>query len=122
MNSGEDDLVFSLVRNKGYKTLSSIFADEDQRDLADDTLTVVEGFVGVYPNFFLDVAADELDAMANDFLAVATLADYERFVLRYGVRRTNPNFWALADWFRDRYFAAEPQEAGILDLNRYSNL
>ena len=57
MGGEEPDLVFSIVRNKGYKNLNSIFADEDQRDIANDTVTIVEGFVGVYPNFFLSVDA-----------------------------------------------------------------
>jgi len=122
MGGGEPDLVFSIVRNKGYRNLNSIFADEDQRDIANDTLTIYEGFVGVYPNFFLSVDATEIEAFAERFELADTVADYERFVQRYGIRRSNPAFWAEADWFFERFSQEEPVEHGILDLNRYRNL
>ena len=122
MGGEEPDLVFSIVRNKGYKNLNSIFADEDQRDLANDTLTLVEGFVGVYPNFFMSVDAREIASFVERFEAADTVADYERFAQRYGMRRTNPAFWAEADWYHERFSEAEPVEHGILDLNRYRNL
>ena len=54
--------------------------------------------------------------------AADTVADYERFAQRYGMRRTNPAFWAEADWYHQRFSEAEPVEHGILDLNRYRNL
>jgi hypothetical protein len=122
MGGEEPDLVFSIVRNKGYRNLNSIFADEDQRNIADDTLTIVEGFVGEYPNFFLAVDAADIEAFAEQFEAAETVADYERFVQRYGIRRSNPSFWAEADWFYERFSREQPVEYGILDLNRYRNL
>ena len=47
--------------------------------------------------------------------------EYERFVSVYGVRRTNPGYWAMADWFQDQYLREKPILAGLLDLNRYQN-
>jgi len=122
LGDDERDLMFSIVRNKGYKNLNSIFADETQRDIADDTLTIVEGFVGVYPNFFLSVDAAEIEVFADRFEAAGTVSEYEAFVQRYGVRRSNPAFWAEADWYHDRFSKEQPAEHGILDLNRYRNL
>lgn len=55
------------------------------------------------------------------FLAIGSLEDYEAFVATYGIRRTDPNFWASADWYQDRYVQETPQRAGLFDLNRYSN-
>jgi hypothetical protein len=41
--------------------------------------------------------------------------------MRYGVRRTNEDFWKHADWFNSQHLRAEPVKAGIFDLNRYQN-
>ncbi|NOY66464.1 MAG: hypothetical protein GXP13_03525 [Gammaproteobacteria bacterium] len=47
--------------------------------------------------------------------------DYDNFVNRYGVRRTDPLFWKMADWFQDIYQSNKPILSGLLDLNRYEN-
>ena len=40
---------------------------------------------------------------------------------KYGVRSTNPEFWAASDWFHEEYQRQDPLEAGIYDLMRYDN-
>ncbi len=110
-----------MVLNKGYSNLTSMFEDEDRRDIDDDTLTVVPGLIGTYPNFFFIVSAGDIDKFADDFIAIRGRNDYERFVAVYGMRRTNPRFWSEADWFNASYARAEPLEAGLFDLNRYRN-
>jgi len=115
------DLAYTIVLNKGYKNLTSIFEDEDNRDLDDDTLTVLKGLEGSYPNFFFVVDLDEIESFAGRYAAIRTREDYERFVALYGIRRTNADFWAVADWFHDRYAEQEPLRAGLFDLNRYHN-
>ncbi len=117
----ESGTAYTLIHNKGYKNLSSMLEDEDNRDLDDDTLTVLPGLEGSYPNFFFTVRAEEIEAFAERFVAIRNRDDYERFVALYGVRRTNPAFWREADWFQATYLSLEPREAGIFDLNRYRN-
>ena len=120
--AGNDkDLAYSLILNKGYLNISSMFADESKRDLSDDTLTVVKGMVGAYPNFFFEVAVDQLEAFVERFASIRTRDDYEQFVGLYGVRRTNTGFWSAADWFQARAARDAPLRAGIFDLNRYRN-
>jgi len=115
------DRAFSLVLDKGYANLTSMLENEDARSPDDDRLTVLPGFVASYPNFFLEVDAAGIDGFAAEFAAIADRDDYERFVARYGMRRTNPRFWETADWFQAEYRRLEPVEAGIFDLNRYNN-
>ncbi|HCA63306.1 MAG TPA: hypothetical protein DEP73_04075, partial [Pseudomonas sp.] len=53
---------------------------------------------------------------------VKAVADLERLVERWGIRRSHPQFW---HYFNDltRYLEeTEPVEAGVLDMNRYENL
>lgn len=116
------ELTYSLVLNKGYKNVTSIFQDdEDRRDRDSDTLSVVKGIIGAYPNFFFVVSRHHADEFVNMASTIEDRDDYERFVARFGIRRTNPKFWALSDWFNDTYAVAEPLDSGIFDLNRYRN-
>ena len=107
-----------------YLDVSSMFSNEkdrDTRDIENDTLTVVEGIEGSYPNFFFVVEPRELEDFTSRLMAVVTRDDYERLVGVYGVRRTSDTFWETADWFQDYYAQHEPLLYGILDLNRYAN-
>ena len=116
-----DDLAYTLVLNKGYLNLTSMFADEASRDRSDDTLTVIKGLEGAYPNFFFHVDISDIDDFVAHFEAIRNREDYEQFVGLYGVRRTNTSFWATADWFQEWYATNQPLRAGIFDFNRYRN-
>ena len=118
------DLAYTIIRNKAYLDVTSMFSNEkdrDTRDIENDTLTVVEGIEGSYPNFFFVVEPRELEDFTSRLMAVVTRDDYERLVGIYGVRRTSDTFWETADWFQDYYAEHEPLLYGILDLNRYAN-
>ncbi|MDH3978533.1 MAG: fatty acid cis/trans isomerase, partial [Gammaproteobacteria bacterium] len=117
----QPDETFSIILNKDYKDLTSIFSDEDKRDRSGDTLDVSRGIVGSYPNFFFDVDSEDLDRFVTGMSQVKTRKDYENMVALFGVRRTNARFWQAADWFQASYAAQEPVESGILDLNRYQD-
>jgi hypothetical protein len=120
----EDDLAYSLIRNKAYKNVTSIFKDEEDsevRDYSKDSLTVVDWIEGSYPNFFFSVDIDDVEKLAERYAALDSREEYERFVSIYGIRRTNQQFWEAADWFQDAYLREKPIQAGLLDLNRYEN-
>jgi hypothetical protein len=120
----EKDLAYSIIRNKAYKNVTSLFQSEkdtELRDYSNDTLTVVDWLEGSYPNFFFSVDINDVEKFADRYASLQSLEDYERFAAIYGVRRTNPKFWELADWFQDEYLRDQPVYAGIFDLNRYQN-
>ena len=120
-DDGKEDLAYSLILNKAYKNISSMLDDEDQRDRSSDTLTVVKGLEGSYPNFFFVVDRKDLEHFVTTFKAIRDRNDYERFVAVYGIRRTNQSFWEHSDWFHAWSDTHEPLTAGIYDLNRYRN-
>jgi hypothetical protein len=123
MDDGGPDLVYSLIVNRDWSNMTSFLEDADKgdRDPSGDTLTVLRGFSGSYPNFFFLVPHDQLEAFVAHAATVQTAADYQGFVARFGIRRTRTDFWAQADWFQKAYFAEQPVAAGIFDLNRYEN-
>ncbi|NOZ53806.1 MAG: fatty acid cis/trans isomerase [Gammaproteobacteria bacterium] len=121
----EEDFAYTLIRNKAYKNVTSFLADEHERDRADidkDSMTVVKWLEGAYPNFFFSVALSEIEIFTKHCASIRSNEDYKKFVDRYGVRRTNPAFWELADWFQDEYARNKLISSGLFDLNRYQNL
>ncbi|MGD8933909.1 MAG: fatty acid cis/trans isomerase, partial [Gammaproteobacteria bacterium] len=120
----ENDLAYTMISNKAYKSVSSLFEGEklgDRRDYAHDTQTVVRWLEGVYPNFFYVVELDDIEDFVREYNDIQNREQYEMFVARYGLRRTNDEFWHHADWFNDYYARQEPLLSGIYDLNRYQN-
>ena len=119
----EPDIHYTILRNKSYQNLSSLLDDGDSqlRDPVNDTYTIIRGFSGSYPNFFLSVPFNGLEQHIDEFVSINSLQNYQKFIARYGVRRTNPDFWEQSDWFHDQYRAQKPLEYGTFDLNRYGN-
>jgi hypothetical protein len=113
--------VYSLVQNKMLANVSFMFWESARRLPKEDTLTVVAGFAGSYPNFFFDVAIDELEAFVGLILNLGDSADALRLAQRWGIRRTNPDFWVYADFMNRLHRKIDPVTAGLFDLSRYEN-
>ena len=118
---GQPDLAYTIVVNKGYANLNSMFENEDKRDPAQDTLTILPGFVGSYPNYIYVVDLEDIGQFSDTLAVLQNPDDYERFDALYGIRRTNEEFWKHSDWFHSKAVQADPVESGIFDLNRYRN-
>ena len=117
---------YTVIYNKTYRSYKedSFTKEVDMRsdeDMRGDTLTVLKGVTGAYPNFFFDLKSDEVEPFVTACENIRNQDDYDRLVERYGVRRTSPEFWALADWFQNRHTNEHAVEAGILDLSRYAD-
>ena len=120
----EDDIAYTMIANKAYKNVTSMFANEDainSRDYEEDTQTVVRWLEGAYPNFFYVVDLEDIESFVEEYNTLDNRDEYEAFVARYGLRRTSEDFWKHADWFNEQYAREEPRLYGIYDLNRYQN-
>jgi hypothetical protein len=113
--------LFTLVHNSAYSNLSSLFGEDKRRIPAEDDLTIARGIIGAYPNSFMRVEEHQLDDFIKRVQALDSEQDYR--VLRdiYGVRRSNPDFWAFSDKVHQLYRQSEPDEAALLDYNRLEN-
>jgi hypothetical protein len=123
-HGAQPDLAYTLIHNKAYTNISSMFADasnDDQRDMDNDTLTVLKGLHGAYPNFFFEIDLQELEGFTREYSGIHSTADHARFVEHYGIRRTDQRFWEVADWFQDTSADTAPKRHGLFDLNRYRN-
>ncbi|EED30409.1 9-hexadecenoic acid cis-trans isomerase [gamma proteobacterium NOR5-3] len=121
LNAKGEASVYSLVHNSAHSNNAQLFAEEDRRIPEEDTLTVVKGFLGSYPNMFFQITEGQLPRFAKELQSLSSPEDYETLIDRYGVRRTAPWFWKLSDDFTAYYRNSYPLEAGLFDLNRYEN-
>ncbi len=120
----ESDRAYTMIYNKAYKSVSGMLESENiaaGRDYQFDTQTIVPWLEGSYPNFFYVVKLDDIESFVEQYNAISNHREYEGFVARYGIRRTNEDFWLHADWFNQQYLREQPVKAGIFDLSRYQN-
>jgi hypothetical protein len=122
IRSGGGDLVYSLILNKALKNVAFLFLEDLRRRPQEDTLTVLAGFAGSFPNFFFDLELPQVADFVQRIIALKSESDVSALVDAYGVRRNSQDFWPLSDWFYERYAATQPIVSGRFDLNRYDNL
>jgi hypothetical protein len=113
--------VFTLLHNNAYTNLSSLFREEHRRVPAEDDITLVRGIIGAYPNAFMLVDKKQLPDFVARVQQLTSEADYQALRDRYGIRRTDPDFWKISDEIHAYYRVTQPDDAGILDYNRLEN-
>ena len=111
----------SLIRNNAHLNITSMFGEKKFRAPDEDTVSVIPGFLGAYPNAFLVVRETDLGAFANTISSMSTEDDYSRLLDDYGVRRTSPGFWQQSDVFHAAYEQDAPIEYGLFDYDRLEN-
>ncbi|MFI3188661.1 isomerase [Crenothrix sp. D3] len=118
----EQDLAYTLIRNKKLRNVSFIFAEDLRREPEKDTLTVIPDFIGSYPNVFFGVPVTQLDSFIEQLKHSSTDVNKDDFYGHYGIRRTNPEIWQYYDFFNQKHLSAHPETGGLFDMNRYENL
>jgi hypothetical protein len=115
------DRHFTVLSNNALANVAELFGEEKRRLPDEDTLTVVNGFIGAYPNAFFAVDAAELPGFVSAMRGLASEADYGKMLERYGIRRTDERFWAHSDALMGAYRRWAPKEAALFDYNRFEN-
>jgi hypothetical protein len=120
INTAQGLRVFSLIHNKEHESISWIMAESLRMAPQEDTLTLVEGYLGSYPNMIFDVKSENLASFVAEIKKIKSEKDYENLVSHFGVRRTNPEFWRHYDILTKHQKDTMGVEFGYLDLTRYS--
>ena len=111
----------SLIRNNAHLNITSMFGEKKSRVPQEDTLTVVPGFLGTYPNVFLTVNDSDLEQFVGLLSTMRNEDDYSSLLDNYGVRRTSAEFWKQGDAFHAAYQQDAPVEYGLFDFSRLEN-
>jgi hypothetical protein len=112
---------FTLLRNTGHDNVSHVFTEGRHILDDEDTLTVVPGFIGSYPNALYAVSRADLPRLAEAIGRLSSEDDYRALADQFVLRRSNPRFWAHSDALHDAYARTAPGEAGLFDYNRLEN-
>ena len=112
---------FSLLKNVGHANVSHLLLERSELLPDENTLTVVPGFIGAYPNAIYHATPAELQALASAIKKLASEADYRALADRFVIRRTNPEFWTASDALIEAYARWAPLEAGLFDYSRLEN-
>ena len=118
----ELDASYTLVHNRAHTNVAAMFGEDKRLIPEQDTLTIVRGYLGSYPNLIFEVGVNDIDSFTQTLTSVGNAADFENFVDRWGIRRTSPRFWNTVDWIHEDARKRNPTEAGLFDFGRYKNL
>lgn len=120
-NANNKNTYYTLLRNNMYSNISHLFGGEDRHLIAEDSVSLLRGLVGAYPNVFLSVDKDDLDDFSQEIQELSNEQRYRTFLDRYGVRRTSANFWQFSDQLHRDYRRQAGFRFGVLDYNRLEN-
>ena len=113
--------LFTLIRNSAHYNVNSLFSEEDNRNPAQDNMTLVYGLLGSYPNAFWQVQEADLPRLVAQAQQISNEQDYARLLDNFGIRRSNPAFWAFSDKLNRQFMHNHPIDSGWLDYNRLEN-
>ena len=111
--------VYSIVHNREHANVSWIMGEGLRLRPEEDTLTIREGILGAYPNMFFVLDERQADAFCKAAAGITSRDGYDRLVERFGVRRSQSQFWEIYDEINAVAQRMEPIERATLDLTRY---
>jgi hypothetical protein len=121
LETAEGSRPFTLIHNDGHTNVASMFHEQERRIPEEDTLTVVPGFLGAYPNAFFKVREADLPQFVDAVTHLADEPSYANLMSRFGVRRTDPGFWAHSDVIFRQVESLDYTDRGVLDYSRIEN-
>lgn len=113
--------VYTLAVNRFHENVSSLLMEEDRYKPESFYVTLYPGILGSHPNTFYSIKESELPDFVKQLSTLNEEDDYTKLLDRWGVRRTQANFWSFVDWLHDWYAENQTLQAGIIDLNRFEN-
>jgi hypothetical protein len=116
------DASYTLVHNRAHTNVATMFGEDKRLIPEQDTLTIVRGYLGSYPNLLFEVGVDDIDSFTQTLTSVRNTADFEELVNHWGIRRTSSRFWNTVDWIHEDARQRNPTEAGLFDFGRSKNL
>ena len=112
---------FTVLRNTGHSNVTHL-ADTKSELLPDEnTLTVVPGFIGAYPNALYVMTREQLPEFTATVRTLTSESDYRALADHFAIRRTNKQFWKYSDALQDANADLEPVASGLFDYNRFEN-
>jgi hypothetical protein len=120
VNTATGPVYFSLLRNTAYTSVAHLVENKN-RVPHEDTLNILPGIIGSYPNAYALVDEADVAAFVDSISELKSESDYAALWDTYGIRRTNANFWLHSDMVHAAFRKADPVSYGMLDYSRLEN-
>ncbi|NMM40389.1 fatty acid cis/trans isomerase [Pseudoalteromonas arctica] len=121
-NGGKTHQAYTLIHHNAHYNISSLLNEEGQRAYAEDTVTIVPGFIGDYPEAIWYLHNEQQVASFAEQLPLMQIeADYRALKSQFAIRRTHPQFWQYSDILHQVAKQYRGVEYGLFDYNRLEN-
>jgi len=115
--------LYTIIADKAYKYHGIVGTESLTREPTEDKLTLYRGFVGAYPNVFLEINENQSSSFISDIEKIQEKFDWPYFVGKYGISRNSADFWPFFDWIHEwkakSHPGVEPVMQGIVDVGQY---
>ncbi len=113
-NDGSDAVV-TMVINRWHDSVNFMFKESSALNAKKDKADFLKGFRGSYPNYFIDIPQDDLPEFFHILANLEDLGMDEGLKLfeKFGVNRSNSDFWEKYDWFQARFVKDQPVQSGV---------
>ena len=111
--------VSTMVINRWHDNVNSIFGEKKRLNSLKDTIDFIPHSVGSYPNMFAVIDYKNLPDFFDLIENFDRSEESIKRIKKYFISRADKDFWKTFDWFQTHFNDADPQQAGLYDLNRY---
>jgi hypothetical protein len=111
----KEDFVYTMIVNRWHDNVAFMFNEKNRLDVTKDKINFVEGFLGSYPNYFVEVEQKDIP----EFFKMLQGKVDESELSKFFINRNNKRFWEVYDWFQEEFHKQDPVKSGLFDLNRY---
>jgi hypothetical protein len=113
------DIAGTIVVNRWHDNVAFLFGEDGRLDPTKDSADFIQGLIGSYPNFFVDVREEDLPDFFDLLDNFKKSPEDLKRLAKYGINRADERLWDAYDWFQQRFNEEEPIRGGLFDLNRY---
>jgi Fatty acid cis/trans isomerase (CTI) len=118
METASGPQTFTLIHNDGHTNVASMFGEQKRRLPEENTLSVVPGFLGAYPNALFKLKRVELPRFVDAVTRLTDKPGFANLMSSYGIRRTDPAFWKHSALIFDQVESLDYPDRGVLDYSR----
>lgn len=114
-----DGQAYSLITDRAYAFNNIVTLDHLAYEPEKDTVSAYRGIFSDRPGLFVDLTLERASQFLGDLQLIQSETHWAAFKDLFALRRNDPRFWDLLDWFHEWDRNNSPLEAGILDASEY---
>lgn len=110
---------YTLISHRAYAFNNLVTLHQLAYEPEKDTIAAFRGLYGDRPELFIELSMEQTGKFLKDLTSIKNEKHWENFKKTYAIRRNNPHFWELLDWFHDWDRKSSSLEAGVFDVSQY---